>query len=142
VLCIKRRLTYQEALECARRSSAAIVLEAIGSNSPFFPAKLADYLGLGIPILGLSPAESVTADVLGRHHPLRVDPDDVAGIARAFDVLWTHHQRDSLPSLAPAPAARHAVAAPAVEGALNAVLASLVARNGHSRTDLKEVRHA
>jgi hypothetical protein len=98
---LNQRISYQQSLQLIRAATAAVVLEA-GSESPFFPAKLADYLWLNKPILALSPRNSVASDLLGSEYPLLVAPDDEPGIARALDHLWQHWRSGRMNRLQPA----------------------------------------
>jgi glycosyltransferase involved in cell wall biosynthesis len=85
---IEERVTYAHSLALVRQSAVSIVLEANGEESPFFPAKLADCLFLQKPILALSPAESVVADILGTDYRYRCLPSDSARIGAALEELW------------------------------------------------------
>ena len=78
-----------------------MILEADTEDSPFFPAKLADYLWLGKPIVAVSPGASATADVLGADYPLRIPPADSAVAATVFERLWTAWRENALERLAP-----------------------------------------
>lgn len=57
-----------------RSASVLLLVEADLETGIFFPSKLADYLGAGRPIIALSPARGVAADLLGT--PGTRDPDD------------------------------------------------------------------
>ncbi|MBI1792665.1 MAG: glycosyltransferase [Chloroflexi bacterium] len=82
------RLSYHQSLTLAKTSSALILLEAASVESPFFPAKLADYLWTGKPIIALSPVLSTTADLLGKNYLLLANPDDVDDIKAKIYQLW------------------------------------------------------
>ena len=58
----------------------------------FLPSKLIDYLPLRIPILGLTPAEGATADLLGRLGYPVVDPSDPRAIADTLMGLLAQHE--------------------------------------------------
>jgi hypothetical protein len=96
------RMTYTQALELARNATAAVIIEADTSPSPFYPGKLADYLWLRRPILALSPRASATADILGVDDPLRVDPGDSDAIGAAIERLWGAWAANDLSGLLPA----------------------------------------
>lgn len=96
------RMTYPQALELARGATAAVIIEADTSPSPFYPGKLADYLWLRRPILAVSPRASATADILGADDPLRVDPGDSRAIGAAIERLWKAWTAGDLAPLLPA----------------------------------------
>jgi hypothetical protein len=84
----EERISYDRALDVTHGAAALVVLEADCAESPFYPAKLADYLWLKRPILALSPVNSATADVLGADYALLVPPLDRPAIAAALETLW------------------------------------------------------
>jgi hypothetical protein len=86
---VEERVAYGQSLELMRQAAVCVVLEAENAESPFFPAKLTDYLLCRKPILALSPAESVMSDVLGAGYPYRCLPSDSARIARILEELWS-----------------------------------------------------
>lgn len=93
------RVDQASALGLAEAATADVLVEAASSESPFFPGKLADYAGLGRPVLALTPRESVASDLMGEAHPLRVDPDDRDAIERALEVLWEANETGRLDTL-------------------------------------------
>jgi hypothetical protein len=86
---IEDRVTYAHSLELLRQAAVSVVLEAENAESPFFPAKLTDCLLCRKPILALSPAESVAADVLGAGYPYRCLASDSARISGMLEELWS-----------------------------------------------------
>jgi hypothetical protein len=101
--CNDQRVSYASAAAAAKAADCLLIVEANAAESPFFPAKLADYVHVGKPIMAVTPDASVTSDVLGVNHPLRVAPDDAARAARAVAFAWTAWREHRLPSLAPPP---------------------------------------
>lgn len=99
--CTDQRVSYASAAAASRAADCLLIVEAGAAESPFFPAKLADYLHFGKPILAVTPDASVTSDVLGADHPLRVPPDDASKAAAAIALAWTAWREQRLPSLAP-----------------------------------------
>jgi hypothetical protein len=99
--CLDQRVSYAEAAAASRAADCLLIIEAHAAESPFFPAKLADCVHFGKPILAITPDASVTSDVLGVDHPLRVAPQDAAGAARAVAAAWTAWREQRLSSLAP-----------------------------------------
>ncbi|MDI6794866.1 MAG: hypothetical protein QME81_18700 [bacterium] len=53
-------------------------------GSLFFPSKLADYIGSGKPILGMTPLNGASANILRKLGCPVVDPKDVEGIQNAI----------------------------------------------------------
>jgi hypothetical protein len=101
LVCLDQRINYHRALELAKSAVSVVILEANAAESPFFPAKLADYLWLGKPILALSPKMSVVADLLGHDYQLRVAPDDSHAVTSALSTLWAHWTTGRLSELMP-----------------------------------------
>jgi hypothetical protein len=116
------RVDYLLAQECMRRATVAVVLEADAAESPFFPAKLADYLWLGKPILALSPAKSVVADILGEEYEFRVSPRDAEGVSKALKVLWRYWKERRLVEVVPGEQALSQV----TEGAFGITMSGLL----------------
>lgn len=101
LLCLDQRINYHRALEIANTAVSVVILEANAAESPFFPAKLADYLWLRKPILALSPKMSVVDDILGPDYHLWVAPDDCHGVTSALSTLWAHWTTGRLSELTP-----------------------------------------
>ncbi len=118
------RISYPQSIELIRSATAAVVLEAAAEESPFFPAKLADYLRLAKVVLALSPEESVVRDLLGSQYPLVVRADRIAEIAGALDMVWNAWKNGGLSQLQPTEEACRSIG----EAAVNAELRRLYAR--------------
>jgi len=101
VVSVNQRIPYHQALELTRSATATVVLEANSPESPFLPAKVADYLWLRKPILALSPRQSAVADILGPDYPLLVAPDDAKGVTSALNTIWDHWKAGDLEKLSP-----------------------------------------
>lgn len=93
-------------LEARQRAAAADVLLLIDAPSVgpslFLPSKLIDYLPLRRPVLGLTPVEGPSADLLRALGYPVTDPQDIAGIAAAIESLAAAHAAGQL-----APSAQH-----------------------------------
>jgi hypothetical protein len=122
VQLVDRRVSHAEAEEVLRSGTVAVVIEADDEESPFFPAKLADGLASGRPVLALSPRRSVASDLLGEDDALRVDPGDVAAITGALRTVWRAWQDGTLGDLVPDAAVRDQVGLAAVGDALDRAL--------------------
>lgn len=102
------RTDHATALALARRATATVLIEADDPESPFFPAKLADYLVADRPIVALSPTRSVARDLLGADHPLWCAPADDDGVLRALRLLWAAWSDGRLDDFRAPPGARAA----------------------------------
>lgn len=111
------RVSYASAAATSRAADCLLILEARAAESPFFPAKLADYLATGKPVVAVTPDASVTSDVLGVDHPLRIPPDDASKAAAAIARAWTAWREQRLASLAPPPRAAASMTESAVAAA-------------------------
>jgi hypothetical protein len=119
--CIDHRVSYRCALAVSRRANCLMILEANTKDSPFFPAKLADYLWLGKPIIAVSPEASATADILGRDYALRVPPSDSAVAATVFERVWNAWREGALERLAPPRSLAESMSEAAVGRCMNGV---------------------
>ena len=88
VVVLGERVSHADALRAAATADVLLVVDA-PSRTPslFLPSKLVDYLMWRKPILGLTPPQGATADLLRRLGCPLVAPDDVAGIASAIEAL-------------------------------------------------------
>jgi glycosyltransferase involved in cell wall biosynthesis len=78
------RLSWEESIRTAMSADVLLVVDAPSEVNLFLPSKLIEYLPLGKPILGLTPAAGASADVLrALGYPI-VPPDDAAAIERAL----------------------------------------------------------
>lgn len=105
------RAHHATALAVTERATAAVLIEADDPESPFFPAKLADYVASDRPVLALTPGRSVARDLLGDAHPLLVTPGDRDGVVRALEAVREAWAGDALDPLRPRPEARALVSA-------------------------------
>ena len=91
------RRSPNEALAVASTADVLLVIDAPSDGpSLFLPSKLVDYLPLRKPILGLTPSEGASAELLGRLGYRTVDPSDAEAIAREVDRLLQSPQPDVL----------------------------------------------
>lgn len=103
------RTAHATALALARRATAAVLIEADDPESPFFPAKLADYLVADLPIIALSPPRSVARDLLGPDRPLWCPPTDEDAIVAGLRALWEAWRAGRLDDFRPSDRARDTV---------------------------------
>jgi len=120
-----RRVAQAEAMAVLEAAGVALVLEAPGPESPFFPAKLADALSLQMPVVAASPARSVVTDLLGAD-ALRADPDDPGAVAGVLTRVWRAWKEGRLADLVPAAGVRARVAPDAVGEAAEVALGAAI----------------
>jgi len=85
---IEEPVPYTASLERLAEADCLLVLDAASKDpSPFLPSKLVDYLAFGKPIVGLTPLEGASADLLRRLGCTVTAPDDPASIAAALREL-------------------------------------------------------
>jgi glycosyltransferase involved in cell wall biosynthesis len=91
------RRSQADAHQAAADADVLLVVDA-PSDGPnvFLPSKLVDYLPFAKPILGLTPTEGATADLLRRLECPIAPPDDEAAIASALDGLLRRHEAAAL----------------------------------------------
>ncbi len=77
-------VTYMESLSLMAQADALLLIDANADVNVFLPSKIADYLMIDRPILGLTPVRGATADVLRRSSHMVVDPTDQTAIEAAL----------------------------------------------------------
>ena len=99
------RVTPQHAQDLASGADVLLIIDAPSDHGPslFLPSKLIDYLPLRKPILGITPVEGPSADLLRELGYPVVDPRNVEGIAQLLQELIEHG------GPRPGPSARHDV---------------------------------
>ena len=97
VTAFSGRRSPDAARDAAAAADLLLVIDA-PSRGPnlFLPSKLVDYLPLGTPILGVTPAEGATAELLHRLGYPTVEPSDPEAIAGALTTLIAAHERGTL----------------------------------------------
>jgi glycosyltransferase involved in cell wall biosynthesis len=79
---------YMETLQIAAAGDVLLVIDAPAAVNVFLPSKVADYFLFGKPVLGLTPADGATADVLRRCGHDVASPTDEEAIERALRDLF------------------------------------------------------
>ena len=83
VVSFHGQFSFMNSLRAMQDADVLVVIDAPSSESSvFLPSKLVDYMMFEKPILGITPLEGASADLLRRLECLVVDSDDVAGIAK------------------------------------------------------------
>ncbi|WP_432734412.1 glycosyltransferase family 4 protein [Maridesulfovibrio sp. FT414] len=74
---------YLESVRVLSEADILMVVDAPLKDSPFFPSKLADYIGAGKPVAALTPLSSTTTDIIRsiQKDLLVADSSDVPSIA-------------------------------------------------------------
>jgi glycosyltransferase involved in cell wall biosynthesis len=98
VVQLQGHLPYRESLHYLYRSDALLLLQP-GTKTQV-PSKLFDYIGVGKPILGVSPLDGATSRLLMQHRLGAVaDPDHIPDIAQALARLYKAWDSGSLDAL-------------------------------------------
>jgi glycosyltransferase involved in cell wall biosynthesis len=91
------QVPYIQSLEAAAEADVLVVIDAPSSTpSPFLPSKLVDYLMFKKPILGLTPQDGASADLLRRLGCPVVAPGDPMAIAGALSSLLESWRKGNL----------------------------------------------
>jgi hypothetical protein len=85
---INQRVPHTQTLGLLKRADVLIIIEAISDESPFMPAKLAEYIGLDRMIWSLSPDSSETRRILGSSHPFQSRADDVDQLYAQWELAF------------------------------------------------------
>lgn len=75
-------VAYEESLALMRSAHALLLIDADQRFSPYFPSKLADYLGAERPIVCVTPSHSYTTRLMKRFGGVCFDPLETAAFAR------------------------------------------------------------
>lgn len=75
-------IPYLKSIQVLSEADILLVIDAPLQNSPFFPSKLADYIGAGKPVVALTPLSSTTTDIIRKiqNELLVADSSDVQAI--------------------------------------------------------------
>jgi len=76
-------IPYLKSIQVLSDADILLVIDAPLHNSPFFPSKLADYIGAGKPVAALTPLSSTTTDIVRKiqNDLLVADSSDIPAIA-------------------------------------------------------------
>jgi len=120
-----RRL--EETWEWLMGAHVLLLVEADMERGIFFPSKLAEYLGAARPILALSPARGVAAELLAGGGGLVAPPADAAAIAAALERLLEAWRKGRLDAFLPTAEQVRAVSPAPVAARYRAAFAAAVA---------------
>jgi glycosyltransferase involved in cell wall biosynthesis len=97
VIRFEKRVSYMESLAIAKKADVLITLDAASNGaSVFLPSKLVDYLGLDRVILGITPEQGVSADLLRSLDMPIADPESAQEIAEEIRKLHSLWKTDNL----------------------------------------------
>ncbi len=83
VIKIIPTVVYSKSLEMMKEADLLLVIDAPAELSVFLPSKLVDYLGAGVPILGIVPP-GASAKLIGRLGGKVADPSNLREVASAL----------------------------------------------------------
>ena len=88
VVTCQDSVPFTESLRIIASADVLVVIDAPSDGvSVFLPSKLVDYLMVDKPILGITPLQGSSADLLRRADCAVVAPDDIPGITEAVSGL-------------------------------------------------------
>lgn len=89
---------YQDSLACLRAADVLLLLQP--GTTTQVPSKLFDYIGIGKPILGISPLDGATSRLMMNNRlGLVADPDDIVGIVDTLTSLYKAWDSGSLAAM-------------------------------------------
>ncbi len=125
-------LPFVQSLQEAAAADVLLVIDAPSRGpSLFLPSKLVDYLPFKKPILGLTPQEGASADLLRRLGCPVAAPDDAAAIARAVAGLLDLWQTGKLTVSSRFDAVARQYDIRQTTGLLDKILGELIRRRPH-----------
>ena len=83
LVLLRDTVPYAESLTLMSNSDLLLVIDGPDDLSVFLPSKLIDYLGAGVPILGIVPP-GASAELLTRLHARVADPREPKAVAAAL----------------------------------------------------------
>jgi glycosyltransferase involved in cell wall biosynthesis len=120
------RVPKDDALAYAKGADVLLLIDASIDNSPFLPTKLAEYIFMDRPILGITPDPGTSADVTRETETGVVyPPSDPAGIAASIEQFYEQFQEGSL-GVTPVESTREQYTSKAAVGTLADIIDDLV----------------
>lgn len=91
------RVPKDEALRMSKSSDVLLLIDAPVQNSPFLPTKLAEYVFMENPILGITPEEGTSADVIRQTETgTVVSVNNVKEISKSIKKYISEFQDDTM----------------------------------------------
>ncbi len=129
IVQFRPRVSPDQARRLAISADVLLLIDAPSEGpSLFLPSKLIDYLPLEKPILGITPLNGPSGDLIRELGYPVVDPRDRAGIVAALRQLLDAHHSGSLTMSAQHPAMAAAYDMRAIAAAFDQVLSTAVAQ--------------
>ena len=94
LVSLKPSVNYIESLQLMKTADVLLVVDAPSENSPFFPSKLADYIGTGIFMTGVTP-KGTSREILNAFKCPSADPENVKEIVEMFTRILSTKCYDS-----------------------------------------------
>ena len=85
---IKPNVDYITSLDLMRKSDILLIIDAPSDNSPFFPSKLADYIGAGVFMAGIT-SRGTSQRILSTFGCPVADPENIKEIAEMIKKILT-----------------------------------------------------
>ncbi|MFL6713775.1 MAG: glycosyltransferase [Sulfurifustis sp.] len=101
IVRVKPPVPYAASLQLMQEADVLVLLDAAMDGSVYFPSKLADYVGAGRPVLGLTPEDGASARVLRRVGGWIVPPGDIGAIQRRIVQLLEYRASGRLEEYIP-----------------------------------------
>ncbi|MBA7489517.1 hypothetical protein ES702_00051 [subsurface metagenome] len=84
---------YLESLEYILNADVLLLIDAPSEGSSvFLPCKLVEYIGSGNLILGITPLQGASANLIRKLNGIVVDPEDIEGVERIILDLYEKHK--------------------------------------------------
>ncbi len=88
LLTVVGEVSYETCLDYVGAAVVCLLVEANFSEGIFLPSKVVDYVAARKPLIALSPAVGTLNDLSVDPGIIRVNPDDVEGVASTLELLW------------------------------------------------------
>ncbi|WP_080506861.1 glycosyltransferase [Halorubrum distributum] len=90
-------VSHDEAIKMIKGSDALVLIDAPVEDSPFLPAKLVEYCFTGNPILGITPENGTSAEVIRTTKTGEiVSPQDSDAIAKSIEQIYDKYKKGEL----------------------------------------------
>ncbi len=90
------RLSYEESIQYIESATVCVLIEGKMAEGIYLPSKFVDYIAARKPVLALSPAVGIIADMLPCKWLLRVNLDDEAGVASSIGIFYEDFKNGTL----------------------------------------------
>lgn len=101
IVSFRPSVPFMDSIGYMLRADVLLVVDAPVSPGVFLPSKIMDYIAARKPILGLTPDNGETKDLLTELGCMCVPPDNARGIAEKLKVFLVAHADNKLSALIP-----------------------------------------